>query len=335
MNLSRRNLLQRWIFALGFWVVSGGAAFASYQYTVIQYPGAFSTEVTGINNAGDIVGDYQPTSDGLIYGFKYSNGNYTTLPDSLSGTSVYPAYRINDSGQILYASAGDVGGGMRQSKILLTDGSFVMLPNGGPAPFAVTLYHDFNNAGGLVGGWNAGYCCEHGLIGMFINYDVPQNAVTNYGTKILAVNNTGEFAGFFYTSTFAQWGFVYDGGTVTDFQLPGQGSGIAPFGINDQGTVAGTYNDNTGRTRGFIVDGGNPVPFDLPPEMLWYNNPMTRVLDINDSGVLVGQFDSPDGVTEGFIAVPVETTPEPGTLAIIAFGMVSLGVIRGRRHARR
>ncbi len=61
--------------------------------------GAKGTEAYGINDAGQIVGDYADSS-GAVHGFLYSGGSYTTLDDP-SGTNGTIAHGINDAGQIV------------------------------------------------------------------------------------------------------------------------------------------------------------------------------------------------------------------------------------------
>jgi uncharacterized membrane protein len=47
-------------------------------FTQLDYPGAMSTQAYGINNAGQIVGEYQPVGPGTN-GFLYDSGTYTSI----------------------------------------------------------------------------------------------------------------------------------------------------------------------------------------------------------------------------------------------------------------
>jgi probable HAF family extracellular repeat protein len=69
-------------------------------YTLIDPPGSEWTEVYGINNAGQIVGQYQDSS-GHQLGFRYSDGTYSVLNDSLATTSGTLPIGINNMGQML------------------------------------------------------------------------------------------------------------------------------------------------------------------------------------------------------------------------------------------
>ena len=58
------------------YVMQGGV------FTQLDYPGAMSTQAYGINNAGQIVGEYQPVGPGTN-GFLFNSGTYTSI--SVSG----------------------------------------------------------------------------------------------------------------------------------------------------------------------------------------------------------------------------------------------------------
>jgi len=77
-----------------------GLAKAQYTFTPIDFPGATRTFANGINNAGQIVGQYNDASN-TPHGFLLDvDGSYTTLdvPGAIRSTS---AGGINDAGQIV------------------------------------------------------------------------------------------------------------------------------------------------------------------------------------------------------------------------------------------
>jgi len=84
--------------ALHGFLRSSGPIFTSY--TTLDDPSAtLVTQPFGINNAGQIVGDYtNPINNS--HGFLYSGGTYTTLDDP-SATMGTGALGINASGQIV------------------------------------------------------------------------------------------------------------------------------------------------------------------------------------------------------------------------------------------
>ena len=75
-------------------VLSGGS------YTTLGVPGAIeTTRANGINDAGQIVGEYVDAG-GREHGFLRSGGSYSTL-DVPGATETTRASGINDAGQIV------------------------------------------------------------------------------------------------------------------------------------------------------------------------------------------------------------------------------------------
>src|SRR5262245_51213567 len=73
-----------------------GRALPSMVFKTIDVPGSTASEAWGINDAGQVVGNY--TAGGVTHGYLLSEGSYTTL-DVPGATSTSPS-AINDSGQI-------------------------------------------------------------------------------------------------------------------------------------------------------------------------------------------------------------------------------------------
>jgi len=78
-------------FGRGFLEVNG-------IFSRIDVPGAFSTQANGINDAGQIVGDF-PDSNGGTHGLLEVNGIFSTI--DVPGASVTSARGINNAGQIV------------------------------------------------------------------------------------------------------------------------------------------------------------------------------------------------------------------------------------------
>ena len=93
-------------FINGNGTLSGGSGFlcSNGVYTTIDDPSGVSTLAFGINDAGQIVGDYVDSSGGL-HGFLYSDGTYTTIDDPLAATNSQGygtlAFGIDNSGEIV------------------------------------------------------------------------------------------------------------------------------------------------------------------------------------------------------------------------------------------
>jgi probable HAF family extracellular repeat protein len=90
--------------------------------TTIDVPDSTQTDVTGINNIGQIVGYYVDAATGVEHGFLYSGGVFTTLTD---GPLTYPR-GINDQGQVAGFVCTGIGPG-DCSGFIYSEGSFTAL----------------------------------------------------------------------------------------------------------------------------------------------------------------------------------------------------------------
>jgi probable HAF family extracellular repeat protein len=72
---------------------------ASYTFTTFDVPGVMGTAASGINNRGQIVGEFDDATG--QHGFLKDGARYTTL--DVPGATETVAFRINDGGQIVGA----------------------------------------------------------------------------------------------------------------------------------------------------------------------------------------------------------------------------------------
>src|SRR5207253_11286259 len=86
------------LIALGLLIARSEQARADYIFTTIAPPGSTYARAWGINNSGQIAGEYSDASN-VNHGFVYSNGTYTTL--DAPGASGTLATGINDAGQVV------------------------------------------------------------------------------------------------------------------------------------------------------------------------------------------------------------------------------------------
>ena len=68
------------------------------SFTTIDVPGATATVASGINNRGQIVGDYF-AGDFVLHGFLLDKGTFTTI--DVAGALETHALGINDRGEIV------------------------------------------------------------------------------------------------------------------------------------------------------------------------------------------------------------------------------------------
>ncbi len=286
----------------------------TFSFTTIDVPGAQSTVVTGINNAGAVVGS---TSDGVGF-IRAANGTITTflgpggaaLPGGSNGLSVYG---INDSGEV----SGTAPAGT--AFIRHADGSFTT--------FSATAV-GIDNAGEVVGYIGSGPVL-HGFLrssnGTFTTIDDPASAIPN--TSALGIGNNGVIVGNY---DFEGHGFVRSaGGAFTNFNFPGASGQTSARGVNDAGDAVGFY--GTFFNHGFIrFADGSFETIDDPLQGI-----LTQLWGINDAGEVSGFYEDGEGRYHGFIATPVSTAvsnpvPEPNTLVLFAFALAAAGLTRVR-----
>lgn len=296
----------------------------SYQFSVIDVPGAQSTSVNGINNLGQIVGGYYDGSTG--HGFLYGGNSFTTIDyTGLPGNTSLKD--INDSGKIVGGFSSDVNGMYYWNDFIYDGQSFTSFSF--PGDFVgqtETTLGGINDAGAVAGGYyNWADNSSNGFLyqnGEFTIY--PSTAI------FLDVNDTGMMIGFepdaWYSSTF-------DGTNLETIVLQESnpwGLDVWASGINDAGLIVGDYADfDLNMGLGFVYDGQELTVISYPGALY------TSVNGINDLGQVVGSFMDANYVNHGYIATPVasSTVPEPSLLLLSGLGVA--GVLAFRSFARK
>jgi probable HAF family extracellular repeat protein len=224
-----------------------------------QYKDGIGTVATGINNNGEIVGYYYDSS-GNDQAFTESNGVYTDL--ETSGKTLRPE-AINDSGEVVgYAVGGEYEG--------FTETNGVVTTFDGPAGSVNTVFNGINDAGEIVGFYEALGGPTQGLVdidGVFTTVDDPLGI---NGTVLTGISNNGEIAGYYVGATdtgYETHGFVDINGAFTTVDDPNvtntEPGGVEITGVNDAGEIVGSYSE------------GNPVDasregFTATPEVACY-----------------------------------------------------------------
>ncbi len=72
------------------------------------------------------------------------------------------------------------------------------------------------------------------------------------GTHAWGINNAGQIVGYYYDSSNAEHGFLYNGGAYTTLNGPLGAGGTQAYGINDAGQIVGDYTDSSGTQHGFL-----------------------------------------------------------------------------------
>ncbi len=271
--------------------------------TTIDYPGAQSTQLTGINRAGVIVG-ITDDGKGATQGFLYTRGTFQAvpLPPVPAGQPTCQLGGINEAGCIV-GSRIDEHNGVR---------AFVLTPSGSGgtytwADLALPIAgatksnaNGINEAGDIVGAYAEG----GGWYGFVLH---PGGGAASFtaphpGTKWtsgLAINNSGAIVGVSWNEDAAAHleahGFLFSGGTFTPLDYPGA-TWVCPTGINAAGDIVGGYWVAEWLWHGFLWHAGQFTPFDLPGAL--YTDPR----GINDAGSIVGTYMDTQSRLHGFLS---------------------------------
>jgi hypothetical protein len=243
---------------------------------------------TGINDAGDIVGQFYPT--GASSYLRRSSGEYITiaLPPPATFTA---AHGINNSGLIVgrfTSPAFPLSGGF-----LTRDGRTFTIFSAAPDPTKnSTQAFGLNDNGDVVGQFNGRGFLTSDLV-HFTTFDPPHS----FDTQPFGINAAGQIVGRFVDERDAvpdDHGFFKSGGTYTIFRETARLDAI-----NDLGHFVGATADLT-KAHGFLLEGDTTFTIDYPGVT------RTHLTGINNLGQVVG---FAFGGLVGFLA-----TPKPETL---------------------
>lgn len=269
-------------------LATGPLALAQVTYTEIDYPGSAGTGVTGINFAGDMVGEYQNTVGGANHGFTLSQGQFTSF-DYPGALTTYPN-GINDLGQIV-GTACITCGFPRMFGFLYEGQTFRQISyrhNPG------TEGNGIDNAGEIVvrvDGARDDQAFEFSN-GQFTRIVVPGKSPDD---DPLGISNLGEIVGGQYTdSGWRAWAEV--NGKFTFLNL---GTESVAFGVNDNGMIVGWW-FNGSADVGFVWSNGRYISLSYPGAF------STVATGINSSGVVVGYYSPTLGSeNHGFVTSPI------------------------------
>lgn len=222
---------------------SQGKKSAVESYKSVNVPKAPEQAAFGVNDAGQIVGEYVDSS-GVYHGWELSGGKFTTIDVPFAGAEGTGADGINDSGEI---AGGYDGSGVTQHGFTLIGGTYTSFDYpGAVATWAFAL----NNNGAIAGYYVDSSGVEHGFVlsgGTYTSLD-PAGSVWTFASGI---NDAGVVVGGYCTTATCietldgVQGFLWSGGTFTIFTIPGA-TGTALSAINDKGLILGECIDVAG-----------------------------------------------------------------------------------------
>jgi hypothetical protein len=287
------------------------------------------TQALGINDAGTIVGYGNAT---LFNGFELTlPANFTRLnvPGADGGTQAF-GITANGATTVGFSVTGGVTNGFAH-----TGTTFTTVDQPGTA-FNQLL--GINPSGTTAAGYSstdpAGMVNQKALtVSGGPSFTSPTftdiNALlpANFNSQATGINDSGEVVGFYQNAMGDFSAFTDIGGMITSFQFPGSASTQA-LGLNNLGEIVGDYVDAGGVMHGFLDNAGMFTMLDPA------GSTATTINGINDLGAVVGFYVNAAGNTIGTAGTPVTTTtPEPGSLVLLATGLFGIGVAYRRRKA--
>lgn len=331
------------------------------SYTIVDIPGSTDVSVSdrgALNNSGQFVGTYVDSTG--RHSFLYSGGSLQLLPIGAAGA-------LNDSGQIIgteFTPAGEFAALYSGGQVTLLQPPGTVPGNGGNVALSInnageivgtyqttrasnSLPHAFlysggtysdisvpgststapftiNNSGEIAGG----FCCGVPINGFGVHGFIDQGGTfTTLNTlALVSFNDSGQGVG---TTNDCSGGFLYDNGTVLNFNVPGS-NGTGATDINNSGQVIGTFcngglKPNGNGKESYLYDNGSytiiNVPTNLLPGTGGIQVQSTTAWSVNDSGEVLG--------------VVTYMTPEPSTWFVLVAGLAGLSVTGLRRRVRR
>jgi uncharacterized membrane protein len=257
------------------------------SFVTFSVPNSVLTVATGIDAAGEVVGEYAYWDGGmdgtyLQLGFRRSvDGTFTTIPIGDFGL----VEGVNAKGQVTgsYLSEEEVWNGFVQQP----DGSlttFAAVPSGdnpgeiGTRPMAI------NATGEIVGFYDDTTTnVEHGFIrqtgGTIVSFDVPGATIINP----MAINAFGEIVGVSNAGGFVR---------RASGQIVNLGAGESPVAINDRGEIAESCTANAACVR---------EPFGTVYRFVAPNSSQTTPNAINDRGEIAGTYLDGSKTAHGFL----------------------------------
>lgn len=216
----------------GFFVdFSSTDGLASETFGAIpNYPGSTTSNPYGINNSGQIIGQYTDSA-GDYHGYVLSGGNFTAINVPFQGAVNTDPECINDEGDIVGIWGADQHQGFEEIGGVY---SVIQVPGAD-----ITWPYGINDRGDVVGGYNGDTYGFKLSGGVYTTIQVPGA----YSTAAVAINNSGDIVGYYCpTSTCNLQGFLLKDGVYSKIAVP-EAMSTVPYNLSDAGVIAGNYYD--------------------------------------------------------------------------------------------
>jgi probable HAF family extracellular repeat protein len=303
---------------LALLVAAATAALASdgataYTFKTFEVPGEAptsdvngGTSFFGINNRGDIVGDFGVAGEYLADGVTHVVAGFLLEKDhfidvAIPGSPWTEIFAINDRGATVGDYMDDLGNWW--DFVRSRDGTIELLPPVVPGAQGNSEGIGINNEGTIVGTFrlsapppgNYGIAGSSGFIfreGVYSTFDYP----TSVGTHPTGINDHGDIVGIWKDATGVRHGFLLNDGSFSSIDVPAAVGLTFAEGINNAGEVVGRYLDSNSVLHGFVLSKGVYTTLDFPGAS------DSVAFGLNDRGQIVG---TSDGGTIGWIATPI------------------------------
>ena len=296
--------------------------YADGQMRDLGVLGEGSMTAWGINDSGDVVGSSETNSRQNSRAFLYHDGTLQDL-GTLGGSSS-AAFAINSAGQIVGFSY--LEGDTRYRAFLYENGS--MFDLGTLADQDVSYARDINDAGEAVG-------FSGGVGGPSLPVLFSDGSVIELGSfggvrgSAEGINASGQIVGYSETELGFLHPFVYTDGVMHDLGLlPGEDETVA-FDINSDGTIVGETTSGNG--VGVLFWEGEVYNLNdllIPADRVWE---IRESPAINDAGQITGYgCNRITGECHALRLDPRAAITEPGSLALLGFGLAAFGFFRWR-----
>ena len=292
-------------------VAGPAAAQTQYNYLQIDYPGQTATQVFGINDSGDVVGN-GADPDTLPFVYASMDGTLTDVAPA-AGYDTTSVLGINDAGDMVGSVR--ISGVSADGFIRDADGTYTIFSY--PDGVSNTLPRGVNNKG-LISGYRR-LRADNSFLGGFV-YDSRTETFTDIdiapNSQVIAhgINSKGEVVGnarIFPASDpcgtgVANYGWIRArDGSIRYFTVNGQYTSAR--GINDAGLIVGQTEDpSTFERKGFVVKAPKSncelISVDTSELLDFPGSEYTFAEGITNSGVIVGVFLDALNNFQGFIA---------------------------------
>lgn len=168
----------------------------------------------------------------------------------------------------------------------------------------------------------------------YLNNPNVGNGISS-GTFAYDINNSGQIAGFYTTSSNELHGFVYSNNVYIPVDAPNAKFGTTVYSINDLGQMAGVYVDNVNtRVHSFLYDGSNFITLDHPDAADVGFIAGTQAYGINNNEHVVGVYTDSPGLIHGFLysGGSYVTLDVPNATVTWAEGINDGGIVVGYFH---